>query len=252
MLCKRLFKIIKQHGVKYQFGSSPGVGCQDGNFTIKMLLHKRHNHNLLSYVAFVDIVKAFDTVNYEIMLRILHRYGVLPKLRPAIRRMYVDLKVVLKIGKIEEEMSQTAVLFLFMVMAFDKSLEKEWNKAGLVQIKLRQLSHSPRDKGRLTNQKRNKFSQGSLLSLFCILYVENGAFTFGSREQLEDGLNLIHSHFTKYGLEMHIGRGTKASKTECVFSTTWITRTTQHYVQHRWRNKVISIRNKESTENRNK
>ena len=35
LICKRLFKIIKKHGVKYQFGFSPGVGCQDGTFTIK-------------------------------------------------------------------------------------------------------------------------------------------------------------------------------------------------------------------------
>ena len=35
LICKRLFKIIKKHGVKYQFGYSPGVGCQDGTLTIK-------------------------------------------------------------------------------------------------------------------------------------------------------------------------------------------------------------------------
>ena len=48
LICKRLFKIIKKHGVKYQFGTSPGVGCQDGTFTIKTQLHNRHNHNLPS------------------------------------------------------------------------------------------------------------------------------------------------------------------------------------------------------------
>ena len=35
LICKRLFKRTKKQGVKYQFGSSPGVGCQDGTFTIK-------------------------------------------------------------------------------------------------------------------------------------------------------------------------------------------------------------------------
>ena len=35
LICKRLFKIIKKHIVKYQFSYSPGVGCQDGTFTIK-------------------------------------------------------------------------------------------------------------------------------------------------------------------------------------------------------------------------
>ena len=134
LICKRLFKIIKKHGVKYQFGSSLGVGCQDGTFTIKTILHTRHNHNLPSYAAFVDLIKAFDTVNHYMMLKILERYGAPLKLRSAISRMYQDLKVDLKIGKIEEKMSQTVgvrqgdrmapVLFLFMIMAFDETLEE--------------------------------------------------------------------------------------------------------------------------------
>ena len=133
LICKILLKIIKKHGVKYQFGSSPGVGCQDGNFTIKTILHTRHNHNLPCYVALVDLVKAFDTVNHVMMLKILERYDAPPKLRSDISRMYQDLKVVLKIGKIEEKMSQTVgvrqgdcmapVLFLFMVMEFAETLE---------------------------------------------------------------------------------------------------------------------------------
>ena len=55
-------------------------------------------------------------------------------LRSAISRMYKDLRIVLKIGKVEEKMSQKVgvrqgdcmapVLFLFMVMAFAKTLEK--------------------------------------------------------------------------------------------------------------------------------
>ena len=55
--------------------------------------------------------------------------------------MYQKLKVVLNIGKTKETMSQNVgvrqgdcmapVLFLFMVMAFAETLEKEWKKAGL-------------------------------------------------------------------------------------------------------------------------
>ena len=92
----------------------------------------QHNHNLPSYAAFVDLVKAFDTVNHYMMLKILERYGAPPKMRSAISRMYQDLKLLLKIGKIEEKMSQTVgvrqgdcmtlVLFLFMVMAFAENL----------------------------------------------------------------------------------------------------------------------------------
>ena len=99
LICKILFKIIKKHGVKYQFVSSPGGGYQNSTFTIKALLHTQNNQNLLSYVASVYLVKAFDTVNHDMMLKILERFGAPPKLRSAISRMYQDLKIVLRIEK---------------------------------------------------------------------------------------------------------------------------------------------------------
>ena len=64
----------------------------------KKLLHTRHNHDLPTYVAFVDLITAFDTVDHTLMLQILKKYGTPPKLRSSIVRMYQDLKVVIKIG----------------------------------------------------------------------------------------------------------------------------------------------------------
>ena len=71
MMCNRLFKIIKLHGCPTQFGSSPGVGCQDGRFIIKKELHFCHKHNLPTYVAFVDLVQAFYTVSHSMVIKIL-------------------------------------------------------------------------------------------------------------------------------------------------------------------------------------
>ena len=87
------------------------------------------------------------------MIQILERYGAPPKLRSAISRMYKDLKIVLKIGKVEEKMNQTVgvrqvdcmlpVIFIFMVMVFADSLEKEWGKARLQMVIFREHTHSP-------------------------------------------------------------------------------------------------------------
>ena len=99
ILCTILFLILDRHGVKYQFGSTPGVVCQDGIFTIKILLHLRHNHNLPTWVLFADLVKDFDTSNHQLMDAILGKYGFPPKLRSAIARMYKDSVVGIIIGK---------------------------------------------------------------------------------------------------------------------------------------------------------
>ena len=101
ILCARLFQVINKHGVKYQFGSTPGVGCQDGTFTIKTLLHLLRNHNLPTWVAFADLVKAFDTSNHKLMVMILAGYGCPPNLCDTITRMYKDSVVKLVIGKFE-------------------------------------------------------------------------------------------------------------------------------------------------------
>ena len=140
ILCVRLFKIIKKHGVKYQFGLTPGVGCQDGSFSKKSLLHLHHNHNLLMWVLFVDLVRAFDTSNHILMIKILKKYGCPPKLCSAIRRMYENNKVRLIIWKVDISIpfevgvkqgdSVAPVLFLFLMMAFAEVIEQEWDKNG--------------------------------------------------------------------------------------------------------------------------
>ena len=68
MICRRLFKIISLHGVKYHFGYSLGVGCQDGLFTLKTSLHARHNHNLPTFVVFVyqvQVLRHSGSWNYD-------------------------------------------------------------------------------------------------------------------------------------------------------------------------------------------
>ena len=81
-------------------------------------------------------------------------------------------------------------------------------------INLRQHTHSPRNVGKITGHKKNNFEQGTILALFSVLYVDDGAFTFEDQDQLTRGLNLIYQKFTGFRLEMHIEKGKKASKTE--------------------------------------
>ena len=227
MMCERLFKIIKLHGCATQFGSSPGVGFQDGCFSIKGALHTRHKHNLPTYVAFVDLVNIFDTVSHIMMLKILERYGTPPKLCFAISWMYDELKILLKIGEAKSEMGQKVgvrqgdcmapVLFLFVIVVFEETLEISWKKLGHKMITFNTCTNSPRDRSSLTGHAPETFSKGTHIDIFNVLYVNDGAFPFEDRYQLAKGVQLIYDHFKLFGLEMHIGIGAKPSKTDCVF-----------------------------------
>jgi hypothetical protein len=74
------FELLDKHETQFQFGGTPGFGCRDGLFTRKALLNTQWNHDLTSYVDFVDLVKAYDTANRNLLLRILERYRSPPKI----------------------------------------------------------------------------------------------------------------------------------------------------------------------------
>ena len=133
ILCGRVFKIIKANGGEYHFSSTPGVRCQDGSFTLKTLLHLWHNHNLPSWGAFTDLVKAVDISNHKLLIAILARYGDPTHFYSAIVRMYKNSVVRLIIEKIDTSIPfnvgvkqgdrMAPVLLLFLIMAFAKTLE---------------------------------------------------------------------------------------------------------------------------------
>jgi hypothetical protein len=66
----RAFKLLSKHGTWFLFGGTPELGCCDGLFVLKTMLNMRKNHNLPSYVGFVDFVKAYDTANHDLLVNI--------------------------------------------------------------------------------------------------------------------------------------------------------------------------------------
>ena len=83
---------------------------------------------------FADLIKALDTSNHIIMIKILEKHGCPQKLCSTIRRIYSNNKVRLVIGKIDTSIpfkvgvkqgdSIALVLFLFLVMAFAEVIDQ--------------------------------------------------------------------------------------------------------------------------------
>ena len=229
IMTARAFQLLDKHGTRFQFGGTPELGCRDGLFTLKALLNARQNHDLASYVGFVDLVKAYDTANHTLLLRILERYGAPPKFVAAVQTIYTDNKCILKIEKESVEIPQTVgvrqgdnmapVLFLFLMTAFAETLETVWREQNIPILKVMTASNDNLINGKICSHTPNTYMSKKLTAyeILQCLYVDDGAFPFGSREDLKRGMNLIFHHFSRFGLEMHIGRGKTPSKTECVF-----------------------------------
>ena len=75
--------------------------CSDAVFPLKTSLQLRKEHDLKSYVVFIDLVKAFDTINHDLMIMVLKKYGFPPKMVRTIQNMYEKFQLVLKRGKEE-------------------------------------------------------------------------------------------------------------------------------------------------------
>ena len=200
VLSKRILtRIIGKNGIEEQFGSQPGRGCREALFTIRQALQVRRYHNLPTWVLFVDLMKAFDTVNHPLLMALLEKYGAPKKMVDVIKRLYTDSKLQLTIGKEKESIPYTVgvkqgdnmapVLFLFLMQAMAETLEAEWILHNIETTEYRYHKETKVIKGRLCGQDPK--AKGVTFSLFKILYVDDGAFMFTSKNDMVRGADII-------------------------------------------------------------
>ena len=99
-------------------------------------------------------------------------------------------------------------------MEFAEIFDISWKQLGHKMTTFNTRTESPRDRGSLTRQALKTFSEGTLLEIFNVLYVEDGDFPFEDQDQLAKWVQIMYDHFEQFGLEMYIGKGAKLSKTE--------------------------------------
>jgi hypothetical protein len=72
----RLLKMLKEQGIKEQLGYQLLCGCRNALVIVSSALQLRHKHMLPTWALFVDLVKAFDTIDRELMFQILSKFGI--------------------------------------------------------------------------------------------------------------------------------------------------------------------------------
>ena len=82
-----------------QFVSSPETGCPDGSFLIKTLLQMKKETDKGIWVVFVDLIKAFNSINHELLFKLLEKIGIHDRVIMVIKNLYKKFKIKLKVGK---------------------------------------------------------------------------------------------------------------------------------------------------------
>ena len=78
ILHARLSPIAETIDHEPQCGFRAGRSCADAIFALRLAIKKRKEHNLESWILFVDLVKAFDRVPRHLLWEVLMKFGVPP------------------------------------------------------------------------------------------------------------------------------------------------------------------------------
>ena len=233
IIAERCQSVLKLYGMDEQNGFLHKKGCLDASFSLKLALQTRKEFGLDSWVVFVDLVKAFDTVNRDMLMTILARFGLPEPLIKVIRCLYKPVRMTFKSGKTKYEFINVVgvkqgdnlapVLFLFVMQAAMETLDNVWREHNITTPSFSwqpEVEDEP-NAGTLTGQ--NPKRTGSLFDFWRSLYADDGAFIYASREDMIQGTSLLHAHFKRFGMLMHTGtratatRNGSKSKTEAMF-----------------------------------
>ena len=72
----QLQKLMKICGLPFQFGAIPKLRCQDAVFVLKAFLQERREKILDTWVVFVDLIKAHNSVQHRVIDATLEIFGV--------------------------------------------------------------------------------------------------------------------------------------------------------------------------------
>jgi len=134
IMVTRMQVVYERIGRDEQCGFRPARGTIDAMFNVLMALQKRKQFKLDTYVVFVDLVKAFDSISREALFEILRRYGIPDHFLSVLIRLHKGSKFVIDINgedKLEVDSKigvrqgscEGPVLFSFFMLAVMETLE---------------------------------------------------------------------------------------------------------------------------------
>ena len=137
MFANRINHHLVEVGLQEQAGFTPKRGCDDATTALKITLQNLSAAEQEAYVLFVDLVKAFDPVNREMLWLVLAKMGIPPGMISTIKKMYTGITININIGEAKEAFNSTSgvkqgdniapLLFIFAMQAVMECMSVRWD-----------------------------------------------------------------------------------------------------------------------------
>ena len=213
MLVRLLQEIAERVLPESQCGFRQGRSTVDMVFVLRLLQEKCREQHRDLYMVFVDLSKAFDTVDRELLWKILLRFGCPAKFVAVIRSFHEGMRAcVSATGEVSDPFSVVAgvkqgcvlapVLFNLFVAAVSKvtHMDLDENMDG-IPVSYRY------DGGGLFNLARLKAkTRCELVTVDELQYADDAAFVSHSEAGMQHIIDSVHDAYGRSGLRMNTGK----------------------------------------------
>lgn len=125
-----------------QYGFRQNKGTREAILALRLIIDRRMDLGLNTHIAFIDLEKAFDKVNWSKMMKILRDVGLDYRDRKIIYELYKNQKSIVEIGENKQEASikqgvrQGCPLSPLIFNIFIESAIRKINEAGNGGVKM--------------------------------------------------------------------------------------------------------------------
>ena len=204
MLGNRVKEWLDLQLLEVQCGFRPGRGCVDAAFSLRQLHENAVRRGQKLITSFIDLSKAYDSINRPLAWQVFERRGMPPKLVALLRDLHQGTSCALK----EDHKSPSSwfevktgfkqgdvnapMLFNLFIDTVMRCLEPVLRQSGIKFIY------------RIDGQLRECSNRDLHEIAWALMYADDIALMTETEEQMQAALELVDCTFSQWGLELSI------------------------------------------------